>query len=111
MRKTPYASRWVSMNDAVTSRGDRVGARDGARVQGRNPRGGPGLEPGSLTDGAPGLSEDGSVRLHLDDTQMHHARWVLDKVFGDDPVAGCDAVLPCSLRRRSSPCARNRTAT
>ena len=28
------------------------------------------------------LSEDGSVWLHLDDTQMHRARCVLDEVFG-----------------------------
>ena len=27
------------------------------------------------------LSEDGSVWLHLDDTQMHRARCVLDEVF------------------------------
>lgn len=55
----------------------------------------------SPLDGIRLLSEDGSVRLHLDDTQMHPARCVLDEVFGaSNFVANVrDAFVPPSQRR------------
>ena len=34
------------------------------------------------------LKQDGSVRVHLDDSELHHARVVLDEIFGEEAFVG-----------------------
>ncbi|MHA6600942.1 site-specific DNA-methyltransferase [Corynebacterium coyleae] len=37
---------------------------------------------------APLLKNDGSVWVHLDDSELHHARFVLDEIFGEKAYVG-----------------------
>lgn len=37
---------------------------------------------------APLLKKDGSVWVHLDDSELHHARFVLDEIFGEQAFVG-----------------------